>query len=103
MVVSWVQLNLTKGDYVMPNCFQLTRKGESRPRELEKIDEEICEHLQIPVDPIKWAFEWYNTIGLSLACGQNWDQMRAIFEGEETLRIIDFLEANYVADAWAER
>lgn len=56
----------------MPRCFQLIRKSEPEngPVSLTKIDEEICAHLGVSVDEKKWCCAWYDTIGLSLACGQ---------------------------------
>ena len=86
----------------MPNCFILTKKGESEPTSLVKVDEEICAAMNMLVDDKWWCCGWYDSIGLSIAIGKDWDWMRNHFDSPETMAIIDFLEENYVTDAWAE-
>lgn len=91
--------------------FQLTRKGETAPTPLVKIDEELCALLGEPVDPKNWVLNWYGTIGFMLACGETWEGVREetkeCFEDSITLpsrlRILDYLEKNYTSDAWASR
>ena len=85
----------------MPNCFSLTKKGEQTPTALIKIDEEICRLLDQPVNPQLYA-DWYQTIGFCLAMGSDWDRMRELFHASpDLLKCIDYLEANYIPDAWA--
>jgi len=96
----------------MPNCFQLSRKAEpTKPVRFIDIDIEICKELDIPVDPDKYCMSWYDIIGLRLACGQSFDEMRKYFLGvnEEhsawackMAQIVEFLDANYTSDAWYE-
>lgn len=86
----------------MPNCFTLTKKGETEPTTLNKLDEEICEFLGEPVDPVHYVADWYNTIGLMLACGKTLPQCKEIFTHETTHKIVDFLDEHYVAHAWYE-
>lgn len=95
----------------MPNCFTLTKKGESKPSEFITIDVEICEHLGVPCDDIEWYLAWYDIIGFRLATGQTFDDIKIYFNGRleegsdsasEYLRIVEFLSENYTANAWVE-
>ena len=86
----------------MPNCFNLTRKGEKEPANLFRVDEEICEYMGMPVDENKWCCSWYDTIGFSIAMGKDVAWMRSEFENENVLKILDYLEAHYRFDSWAE-
>jgi hypothetical protein len=68
------------------------------------VDEAICKHLGVEVDPIKYVEGWFNGIGLALACGKDWDWIREEYKDYPTdLAIIDYLEANYTPNAWGER
>jgi hypothetical protein len=84
----------------MPNCFTLTRKGEDKPSLLTAVDEAMCAHFDKPVHPTQWFQAWYDIEGLGLACGKTWEWMRE--KMPERKEIIDFLEANYDANAWHE-
>ena len=98
----------------MPNCFTLTRKGESQPASMQAIDDLLRIEFGEEPDPEQWLWGWYDTIGFGLALGKNWAQLREQFaedpaESERTnlarrrkLAVIYWLEANYVSNAWAE-
>lgn len=99
----------------MPNCFQLTKKGDNEPSTLNSIDEAICIHLGVEVHPQVYCAGWYDYIGFALAMGKDWAQIRQRladtvreFPDEGTTewaavmgKILQFLEDNYTADAWA--
>lgn len=96
----------------MPNCFTLTRKGEAKPASLNAIDEELCQHLGVPVHPKQYVAGWYMSIGFSLACGKDWDYIESTLqqyadEGDEAdkqaLACCKYLRENFTADAWCER
>ena len=99
----------------MPACFTLTRKGESKPASLQAIDDEMRIEFGEEPDKKRWLWGWYNVVGFGLAMGRDWTQLREQFaedsaEDEESvefccsmLRVIDWLEANFTANAWAER
>lgn len=89
----------------MPNCFSLTRKGETEPTSLSAIDEELCALLGTPVHPTRYVEGWFDSIGFALACGRSWEQIKLFSDPrEDNLRkIITHLETNYSVDAWAER
>ncbi len=92
----------------MPNCFTLTRKSDpdAGPVTFAQIDEELCKHLGVECHPKQYYLGWYDGIGYALAIGKNWDQIRETLReynyDEEAFKIVDFLEENFVANAWAE-
>ncbi len=86
----------------MPNCFSLTRNGETAPATLTEVDEALCAHLGVPVHPVQWVRGWYDLEGFALAMGRDWDWMRANFDPDRA-PIVDFLAANYTPDCWSER
>ena len=88
----------------MPNCFILTLKGQDKPSSLLDVDEAICKHLEVEVDPTRYVEGWYYNIGLALACGEDWAWLRHRYKDyPKDLAIINYLEANYTVSAWAER
>lgn len=103
----------------MPNCFQLTRKGETKPVVLQALDEELCKHFQAECHPKWWYNAWYDCIGFMLATGKTFDQIEvllngwiaeAIHKGSHNLAEADrrmreinsYLREHYTSDAWAE-
>ena len=60
----------------MPQCYTLTRKGQTEPESRAKIDDEMCKHFGVTPDPKFWYMDWDNIVGFSLACGKTWDQIR---------------------------
>ena len=88
----------------MPSCFQLTLRGESEPMNLIKVDEMICSHFNAPVDADKWYENWYNEIGLGLAMGRTWEQIKDTYsKWPEVVAIADYLEATFTTNSWYER
>ena len=98
----------------MPNCFTLTREGESKPASLQAIDDEMRIAFGEEPDEERWLWGWYDTIGYGLAMGRTWEQLREQFaedpaESERTnmfrrrmLAVIDWLDEHYTPNAWAE-
>ena len=97
----------------MANCFTLTRKGESKPASLQAIDDEMRVEFGEEPDAERWLWGWYDTIGFALALGRDWDQIRGKYTqdhyasdggefAQNTVRVIDWLEANFTANAWVE-
>ena len=88
----------------MPNCYSLTRIGETEPTPLVKIDEEICALMGKPVHPKDWCCYWEPVIGLCLACGATFDKIIADTGfSDDIKKIATFLKANFTVNAWAER
>lgn len=108
----------------MPNCFQLTRKGENEPSELQTVDKLMCEHFGFLESPKDYMMYWYHRIGLPLACGKTFDDIRTVLRNtakkvppELTLAeriekrneiailiaICDWLDANYTVYAFYSR
>ncbi len=85
----------------MPACYMLIRKGENTPTKLAQIDEEMCAFFHVIPHPNNWYRNWENTIGLSLAVGNDWKKTREIFP--EDTDIINWLEENFVVESWYQR
>ncbi len=94
----------------MSNCFQLTRKGEDKPIVLQVLDDEMRVAFGEPADPKKWMWGWYNTIGLGLSLGHDWQKLREIYEPEDAddrfchrlMRVLAWLEQNFTVRSWTE-
>lgn len=104
----------------MPNCFALTRKGETEPVVLQKLNEELCAMLGEPVHERFWTHSWYDIIGFKLAMGRSWDDidhvlaeyvMHDIMDGRsdenvqysaDLLTISHYIQTNFTSDAWVE-
>lgn len=97
----------------MPNCFQLTRKGDTHPSPLVLIDDLMCEHFGVDPDPVKYYYGWYDCIGFRLAMGKTFAEIieqfnEYIAESRSSeyyvvmIEIAKWLDANYTTDAWRE-
>lgn len=91
----------------MPNCFTLTKIGDSEPMPLAKVDELVCAHLGAPVHPTKYCCWWFDAVGFLLAMGRSFDDIIASVDfadwSEELQKITHYLKANFTANAWAQR
>lgn len=90
----------------MPVCYQLYRKGQKSPEPLVKVDEAICTRFGWPCDERVWAKNWHNIIGLLLALGYTWPQVRKNLEERKELealnQIAEFLEQEYEVISFRE-
>jgi len=90
----------------MPNCFRLTKKGETAASPLNQIDDEMCAHFGVVPDVKMYYHGWYDFIGFLIAVGKPLGsaELRKSCEdlSPEMVAILDYLEANYTSDAWAE-
>ena len=86
----------------MPNCFQLISKKTQKPESFAVIDEELCKYLNVPVDAERYVYEWYDSIGLGLAFGHDFNKLREIFADTRLTPIIEYLDKHYTSDAWHE-
>lgn len=86
----------------MPNCFQLTSKETGKPKNFVELDHDLCEHFGIEPNPERWLMNWYNFVGLALAMGKTFEEIRGFVDEDETplLDIIDYIDERYTADAW---
>ncbi len=85
----------------MPHCFQLINRETGKADSFVEIDETICKYMDWPIDGDKFAFGWYDVIGLGLALGKSFDEIRRYYTDEpELLKIIDWLDQRYTSDAW---
>jgi hypothetical protein len=100
------------------HCYSYTPKGGTEPEFLNVVDEKIAEHLGVPVHKTQWVENWDNVVSMFVASGYTLPEVRNVivewqsqdeFKTEEDqqhlanlIRICDFLDSNYVAQAWRE-
>ena len=87
----------------MPNCFSLTRKAASEAGfvRFDIIDNELCAALGVVSDEVQYYLGWYDSIGLMLAIGKSFADMRVIWAGDtEILKVVDWLDEHFTSDAW---
>jgi hypothetical protein len=88
----------------MPNCFQLTRKGEEEPRTLSELDTDLWVLFEgsEPEGNTAWYRSWYDVIGLALACGKELNEVVEMLKGSRLEDVAEFLCTNYNTKAWYE-
>ena len=92
----------------MPSCHQLREKGAKKPSTFISIDNKICELFGVTPDAKSYFAGWYDSIGLRLATGRDFDEIVEEFAGidEEWAKthhkIAVWLNEHYTADAWYE-
>lgn len=87
----------------MASCFALTRIGETKPTALAEVDAHLCRELNQPCADDDWLYNWYNWIGLGLAVGKTFDELREQWKKyPELVKVLDVLKANYTVDSWRE-
>jgi len=90
----------------MPNCFQLFRKGTKLPAlSLNKVDEEICEHLGTLPNDRHYVAGWFDCIGYLIATSNERylgsdalrDKVKEWYpdDNEPMHKILEFMESNY--------
>lgn len=97
----------------MPNCFQLTKIGDSAPSKLADIDNDICRHLGINPHPKMYAHCWVDIIGYAYAMGETpkswWAKVEKSYDDhgnpdmQPLSKISKYLAENYTSRSWAER
>ena len=93
----------------MPNCFELLDKTTLQAIPLIQVDERICREV-LNTEPHSqfWGstvFNWYDTIGFTIAMGNNLDQTRQHYTESDMWKeelpfinaIIDFIDKHYIA------
>lgn len=92
----------------MPNCFELTRIGDTKASSLAHIDDCICQHFEVASDPELYHHGWYDFIGFLLAVGRSWDDIADACTHKATpwathmRAIVHYLRQHYTAEAWWE-
>ena len=88
----------------MAACFSLTKIGETKPTPLQTVDEEMARFFGEEPHPVKWYKNWYNSIGLAIACGCDLDKVAENCSPDmpELVAIIQFLQERYTFNAWRE-
>lgn len=97
----------------MPACVQYYRKGEKVAIALAKLDDELCAHLGVTPDPVKYVAGWFDFIGLFHALEKPNEVIREriqeCIDGEpdykgyqQWLLILDYLEEHFNVNSWTE-
>ena len=97
----------------MPACVQYYRKGEKVAIVLADLDDELCAHLGVTPDPVKYVAGWFDFIGLFHALDKSHDEVRAkikkcieddpAYTGyQQWLKILDYLEEHFTVNSWTE-
>ena len=86
----------------MPNYFKLIDKTTEKPAKFVDIDEKLCVHMGVEPHPKNYLYGWYDFIGLGLAMGKTFDELRGFVHKDEQHihKVIDYLDEHYVPDAW---
>jgi hypothetical protein len=88
----------------MPNCFRLLDKQTGQAEKLAHVDDLICQHFGAIPDPVHYYLQWYDVIGLPLALGKSWDEIKTrVLDGvndDRYRQIVDWLAERYTPDAW---
>lgn len=88
----------------MPNYFKLIDKQTGEPTVFNQIDDDMRRQFNQPPDSEKYLWHWYDIIGLGLALGNTWDDLRELYNDDsELMGVIDYLEQYYKPEAWARR
>jgi len=90
----------------MAAYFQLISKQTGEATPFNKIDEELCDNFEQPVDEHKYLSGWYDSIGLRLALGKSFDEIIAEFKElklEALTLIAEYLQEHYNANNWSGR
>ena len=87
----------------MPVCFQLTKKGETKPSAINDIDKDLWDTFADgePEGNDKYFANWYNTVGMMLAMGKTWEEIKEVYKDND-ISVIEYLEENYSPYAWRE-
>lgn len=102
----------------MPVCFQLFNRATNEPVSLRRLDDDLRAWFGAPVDDVHYFRDWYDTIGLRLALGKSFDQIRVEFLCYEektriaaphestwyrgVLEVLDMIECAYSSESWRE-
>lgn len=94
--------------------FQLILNGSDSPKELNNVDEDICNYFNAPIDDKHYFRDWYNGIGFYIAQGESYQlgesllrsKIQEIDEGRPDslllIPVLDYLESNYTSKSWSK-
>lgn len=93
--------------------FKLIKKGEDKPMTLDKVDEELCKVLGVPVHPKHYVCNWFDTIGWYIASNPNMDsissdslynfikeKIKVHDNFREKMVILNHLHINFESENW---
>lgn len=59
------------------------------------VDNVLCQYMGVDPDPVHWYMKWVNSVGMSLAFGRSFDEIRGDFDDPEMIRIINWVEEHF--------
>jgi len=69
-----------------------------------EVDNIMCAALGYAADVQAWHANWYNCLGMSLACGITWEQLRVDWaDTPGILEVINYLERVYIVYYYRSR
>lgn len=92
--------------------YELMDKRTGEIPSLDDIDKQICNLLEKPYRRQHFCYlgnkpeyrdflNWNNTVGLAMAMGKTWNEVRALWsDDDEILAICDYLEERYDIINW---
>lgn len=91
----------------MAGYFQLISKETKTAEPFVVVDEKLCAHLGVPVDPEKYLRGWYDAFGLTWAmCGAE-EGTKILLEGyansPKAKEMLDWILEHYTVKAWHGR
>jgi hypothetical protein len=95
-------------EMMMPVCFELISKETMLTERLETVDEKLAVAMGEAVHDDNWCHNWYNRIGIMLACGKGFNGCRECWndpdDPDERImhKVIDWLDKHYDVRSWRE-
>lgn len=75
---------------------RLEDQKEFKANDLIELDNLICKAVGDDIHPKKWCRDWMDSIGLSLALGKDWLDVRKTWKDcPELMQIIEFLSHRF--------
>ncbi len=97
----------------MAAYFQLYRRGESEPVDLNELDETLCGLLNVEPDPKRYVVMWFDLIGYPIAAHgyrlgsealhqRTVEVIRGADESftDDVLKVLRYLEENFTDRSW---
>lgn len=85
----------------MPTQVDLISKSTGEKVNWSDIDDQMRTDFGVEQNEAEWFRNWYNRVGLPLACGRDWVWLKTIYsEDEEILPVLDWLEERFTVEAY---
>lgn len=68
-----------------------------------EVDNRMRAAWALNIDKENWLANWYNCFGISLACGDSWEQVKEDWElNPAVVAVAQYLESVYQVRSWRE-